>query len=232
MGSPIIVALDMDQRGALELAKKLDPEDCKVKVGSQLFTASGPKIIKELNNLGFEIFLDLKFHDIPNTVHKAVEMAIEMGVWMINVHSLGGREMLKAAYEAKETTAFNKPLLIGVTMLTSLDNESLKRVGLERNIDEQVLLLADLCKKEGLDGIVCSPNELALLRNNLGNNFLLVTPGIRSLKVEKHDQKRTSTVFEAIEEGADYVVIGREITTDLDPKKKIKKILETLQSLL
>ena len=227
MGSPIIVALDLDQKSALELANKIDPQDCKVKVGSQLFTASGPKVIKELKNLGFEIFLDLKFHDIPNTVRKAVETAIEMGVWMLNVHSLGGKEMLKAAYEAKETASI-KPILIGVTMLTSLDKKSIKQVGLQMNIEDQVLLLTDLCKEEGLDGVVCSPNELVLLRENVKKDFLLVTPGIRSLKVENDDQKRTSTVSEAIEKGADYVVIGREITTDKDPNKKIKKILETV----
>ena len=227
MGSPIIVALDLDQKSALELANKIDPQDCKVKVGSQLFTASGPKVIKELKNLGFEIFLDLKFHDIPNTVRKAVETAIEMGVWMLNVHSLGGKEMLKAAYEAKETASI-KPILIGVTMLTSLDNKSIKQVGLQMNIEDQVLLLTDLCKEEGLDGVVCSPNELVLLRENVNKDFLLVTPGIRSLKVENDDQKRTSTVSEAIEKGADYVVIGREITSDKDPNKKIKKIIETV----
>ena len=227
MGSPIIVALDLDQKSALELANKIDPQDCKVKVGSQLFTESGPKVIKELKNLGFEIFLDLKFHDIPNTVRKAVETAIEMGVWMLNVHSLGGKEMLKAAYEAKETASI-KPILIGVTMLTSLDNKSIKQVGLQMNIEDQVLLLTDLCKEEGLDGVVCSPNELVLLRENVNKDFLLVTPGIRSLKVENYDQKRTSTVSEAIGKGADYVVIGREITTDIDPYKKIKKILETV----
>ena len=227
MGSPIIVALDLDQKSALELAKKIDPQDCKVKVGSQLFTTSGPKVIKELKNLGFDIFLDLKFHDIPNTVRKAVETAIEMGVWMLNVHSLGGKEMLKAAYEAKETASI-KPILIGVTMLTSLDNKSINQVGLKLNIEDQVLLLTNLCKEEGLDGVVCSPNELVLLRENVNKDFLLVTPGIRSLKVENEDQKRTSTVSEAIEKGADYVVIGREITTDIDPYKKIKKILETV----
>ncbi|SVC27728.1 uncharacterized protein METZ01_LOCUS280582 [marine metagenome] len=227
MGSPIIVALDLDQKSALKLANKIDPQDCKVKVGSQLFTASGPKVIKELKNLGFEIFLDLKFHDIPNTVRKAVETAIEMGVWMLNVHSLGGKEMLKAAYEAKETASI-KPILIGVTMLTSLDNKSIKQVGLQMNIEDQVLLLTDLCKEEGLDGVVCSPNELVLLRENVNKDFLLVTPGIRSLKVENDDQKRTSTVSEAIEKGADYVVIGREITSDKDPNKKIKKIIETV----
>ena len=227
MGSPIIVALDLDPKSALELANKIDPQDCKVKVGSQLFTTSGPRVIKELKNLGFEIFLDLKFHDIPNTVRKAVETAIEMGVWMLNVHSLGGREMLKAAYEAKETASI-KPILIGVTMLTSLDNKSIKQVGFELNIEDQVLLLTELCKEEGLDGVVCSPNELVLLRENVNKDFLLVTPGIRSLKVENDDQKRTSTVSEAIGKGADYVVIGREITTDIDPNKKIQKILETV----
>ena len=227
MDSPIIVALDMDHKSALELVNKIDPQDCKVKVGSQLFTANGPKVIKELKDLGFEIFLDLKFHDIPNTVRKAVETAIEMGVWMLNVHSLGGKEMLKAAYEAKETASI-KPILIGVTMLTSLDNKSIKQVGFELNIEDQVLLLADLCQKEGLEGVVCSPNELVLLREKVNKDFLLVTPGIRSLKVENDDQKRTSTVSEAIGKGADYVVIGREITTDIDPNKKIQKILETV----
>ena len=227
MSSPLIVALDMDQKSALELASKIDPEDCKLKVGSQLFTVSGPKVIKELKSLGFEIFLDLKFHDIPNTVRKAVEMSIEMGVWMLNVHSLGGKEMLKAAYKAKETASI-KPLLIGVTMLTSLDNKSISQIGFDLNIEDQILLLTDLCKEEGLDGVVCSPNELLLLRENVSKDFLLVTPGIRSLKVENDDQKRTSTVSEAIEKGADYVVIGREITTDIDPYKKIKKILETV----
>ena len=227
MGSPLIVALDLDQKSALELANKIDPQDCKVKVGSELFTASGPKVIKELKNLGFEIFLDLKFHDIPNTVRKAVKTAIEMGVWMLNVHSLGGKEMLKAAYEAKETASI-KPILIGVTMLTSLDNKSINQVGLKLNIEDQVLLLTNLCKEEGLDGVVCSPNELVLLRENVNKDFLLVTPGIRSLKVENDDQKRTSTVSEAIEKGADYVVVGREVTTDIDPYKKIQKILKTV----
>jgi len=144
---------------------------------------------------------------------------------MLNVHSLGGREMLKAAYEAKETASI-KPILIGVTMLTSLDNKSIKQVGIEMNIEDQVLLLADLCQEEGLDGVVCSPNELVLLREKVDKDFLLVTPGIRSLKVENDDQKRISTVNEAIGKGADYVVIGREITTDKNPNKKIQKILE------
>ena len=179
MKSPIIVALDMESKRALELAKKLNPQECKVKVGSQLFTADGPIIIEKLNELGFDIFLDLKFHDIPNTVKKAVEVAIKMGVWMLNVHSLGGKEMLRAAYEVVEKVSI-KPLLVGVTVLTSLNDKSLKEVGLGLNTEDQVLLLAELCQAEGLNGVVCSANELSVLRKHLEEDFLLVTPGIRS----------------------------------------------------
>ena len=217
----------MESKRALELARKLKPQECKVKVGSQLFTPDGPIIIDKLNELGFDIFLDLKFHDIPNTVKKAVEVAIKMGVWMLNVHSLGGKEMLRAACEVVEKASI-KPLLVGVTVLTSLNDKSLKEVGLGLNTEDQVLLLAELCQTEGLNGVVCSANELSILRKHLKEDFLLVTPGIRSSEIEKDDQKRTSTVSEALEKGADYVVIGREITTDMDPYKKIKKILETV----
>ena len=225
MKSPIIVALDMDMKSALELVEKIDPADCKVKVGSQLFTTSGPAVIKKLNDLGFDVFLDLKFHDIPNTVRKSVETAVRMGVWMLNVHSLGGKEMLSAAHEVIEKATI-KPLLLGVTILTSLNDEALKQVGLKLSSQDQVLLLAKLCQQAGLDGVVCSPNELSALREHLGKDFLLVTPGIRSLDLEKHDQKRTATASEAITNGADYIVIGREITNDIDPSKKIKQILE------
>jgi orotidine-5'-phosphate decarboxylase len=225
MISPIIVALDMDMKSALELVEKIDPADCKVKVGSQLFTTSGPAVIKKLNDLGFDVFLDLKFHDIPNTVRKSVETAVRMGVWMLNVHSLGGKEMLSAAHEVIEKATI-KPLLLGVTILTSLNDEALEQVGLKLSSQDQVLLLANLCQQAGLDGVVCSPNELSALREHLGKDFLLVTPGIRSLDLEKHDQKRTATASEAITNGADYIVIGREITNDIDPSKKIKQILE------
>ena len=227
MKSPIIVALDMDSERALELAKKLNPQECKVKVGSQLFTADGPIIIEKLNELGFDIFLDLKFHDIPNTVKKAVETVIKMGVWMLNVHSLGGKEMLRAAYEVVEKASI-KPLLVGVTILTSLNDKALKEVGLGLNTGDQVLLLAELCQAEGLNGVVCSANELSILRKHLDEDFLLVTPGIRSIEIEKDDQKRISTASEAISNGADYIVIGREITNEIDPSKKIRKILETV----
>ena len=227
MKSPIIVALDMESKRALELAKKLNPQECKVKVGSQLFTADGPIIIDKLNELGFDIFLDLKFHDIPNTVKKAVEVAIKMGVWMLNVHSLGGKEMLRAACEVVEKASI-KPLLVGVTVLTSLNDKSLKEVGLGLNTEGQVLLLAELCQTEGLNGVVCSANELSVLRKHLEEDFLLVTPGIRSSGQESDDQKRISTASEAISNGADYIVIGREISNAIDPSEKIRQILETV----
>ena len=227
MKSPIIVALDMESERALELAKKLNPQECKVKVGSQLFTADGPIIIEKLNELGFDIFLDLKFHDIPNTVKKAVETVIKMGVWMLNVHSLGGKEMLRAAYEVVEKVSI-KPLLVGVTVLTSLNDKALKEVGLGLNTEDQVLLLAELCQAEGLNGVVCSANELSILRKYLDKDFLLVTPGIRSSELEKDDQKRISTASEAISNGADYIVIGREISNEIDPSEKIRQILETV----
>ena len=227
MKSPIIVALDIESERALELAKKLNPQECKVKVGSELFTADGPMIIEKLNELGFDIFLDLKFHDIPNTVKKAVEAAIKMGVWMLNVHSLGGKEMLRAAYEVVEKVSI-KPLLVGVTVLTSLNDKALKEVGLGLNTGDQVLLLAELCQAEGLNGVVCSANELSILRKHLNEDFLLVTPGIRSGEIEKDDQKRISTASEAISNGADYIVVGREISNEIDPSKKIRQILETV----
>ena len=217
----------MESERALELAKKLNPQECKVKVGSQLFTADGPIIIEKLNELGFDIFLDLKFHDIPNTVKKAVEAAIKMGVWMLNVHSLGGKEMLRAAYEVVEKVSI-KPLLVGVTVLTSLNDKALKEVGLGLNTEDQVLLLAELCQTEGLNGVVCSANELSVLRKHLEEDFLLVTPGIRSSGQESDDQKRISTASEAISNGADYIVIGREISNEIDPSEKIRQILETV----
>ena len=217
----------MESKRALELAKKLNPQECKVKVGSQLFTADGPIIIEKLNELGFDIFLDLKFHDIPNTVKKAVEAVIKMGVWMLNVHSLGGKEMLRAAYEVVEKVSI-KPLLVGVTVLTSLNDKALKEVGLGLNTEDQVLLLAELCQTEGLNGVVCSANELSVLRKHLEEDFLLVTPGIRSSGQESDDQKRISTASEAISNGADYIVIGREISNEIDPSEKIRQILETV----
>ena len=227
MTSPIIVALDMSPENALELARKLNPNECKVKVGSQLFTSSGPEVIEKLKDLGFDVFLDLKFHDIPNTVRKAVEASMKLDVWMLNVHSLGGKEMLRAASEAVKQSSV-KPFLLGVTILTSLDDKALKTVGFGLTLEDQVLLLAELCQNEGLDGVVCSPNELSTLRSLLDEDFLLVTPGIRSSGNAKNDQKRISTAALAIKNGANFVVIGREITMDIDPRRKIRQILETV----
>ena len=227
MTSPIIVALDMSPENALELARKLNPNECKVKVGSQLFTSSGPEVIEKLKDLGFDVFLDLKFHDIPNTVRKAVEASMELDVWMLNVHSLGGKEMLRAASEAVKQSSV-KPFLLGVTILTSLDDKALKTVGFGLTLEDQVLLLAELCQNEGLDGVVCSPNELSTLRSLLDEDFLLVTPGIRSSGNAENDQKRISTAALAIKNGANFVVIGREITMDIDPRRKIRQILETV----
>jgi len=227
MTSPIIVALDMSPENALELARKLNPNECKVKVGSQLFTSSGPEVIEKLNDLGFDVFLDLKFHDIPNTVRKAVEASMKLDVWMLNVHSLGGKEMLRAASEAVKQSSV-KPFLLGVTILTSLDDKALKTVGFGLTLEDQVLLLAELCQNEGLDGVVCSPNELSTLRSLLDEDFLLVTPGIRSSGNAENDQKRISTAALAIKNGANFVVIGREITMDIDPRRKIRQILETV----
>lgn len=227
MSSPIIVALDMGPKSALELVNELDPNECKVKVGSQLFTSGGPEIIKKLKDSGFDIFLDLKFHDIPNTVKKAIEASIELGVWMLNVHALGSKEMLRTASQVIKQSSI-KPFLIGVTVLTSLDDKSLKLVGFNKFVEDQVLLLAELCKQEGLDGVVCSPKEVGILRKKLGDDFLLVTPGIRSNEMNKRDQKRTSSVELALQNGANYVVIGREITLNADPKGKLRQILETV----
>tara|TARA_Y100000590_G_C15525346_1_gene941007 strand:+ start:362 stop:1045 length:684 start_codon:yes stop_codon:yes gene_type:complete len=225
MTSPIIVALDSNPKEALNLAQKLDPKDCNLKVGSQLFTLAGPEIIKNLNELGFNIFLDLKFHDIPNTVRKSVEASMELGVWMLNVHASGGTDMLKAASEALKG-AQNKPILLGVTILTSIDQQVLNKIGFRHNLEDQVFLLAEQCQKMGLDGIVCSPNELPALRKRFNEEFLLVCPGIRSNEEDKDDQKRTSTPSSAIKMGADFLVIGREITRDKNPTDRVRNILQ------
>ena len=230
MKSPIIIALDMEIKNALELAKKIDPKVCKVKVGSELFTKGGPKVIEKLKDLGFDVFLDLKFHDIPNTVSRSVEAAIKLGVWMLNVHSLGGKEMLKAAYKTVENSS-TKPLLIGVTVLTSLEDKDIKQIGLQKSTREQVLLLAQLCQNERLDGVVCSHKELSFLRESLDKDFVLVTPGIRSIKSKKDDKLRTSTALEAVNNGADYIVIGREITNNKNPNEKIHQILKEFQQI-
>ena len=226
MTSPVIVALDLEHTLAIDLAKKLDPVNCRLKVGSQLFTSAGPKVIEELSMLGFEIFLDLKFHDIPNTVAQSVKAAANLGIWMLNVHTSGGSIMMN---EAKEATAelLEPPLIIGVTMLTSLSEEDVNEIGIQ-DISNQALSLASLAKKNSLDGVVCSVNEVRRIKELLGKDFITVTPGIRSSDSLKDDQSRVSTARNAIENGSDYLVIGRPITQSDNPMNSLDSIIQEI----
>ena len=226
MISPIIIALDLDYEDSLEFAKKIDPKLCRLKVGSQLFTQKGPQIIEELSMLGFDIFLDLKFHDIPNTVASAVEVASEMGVWMLNVHTSGGSKMMEAARLAANKSA-NPPLVIGVTILTSLNQVDMNELGV-KNISNQINDLASLAHKSSLDGIVCSAGDVRNIKSLLGEDFLTITPGIRSINAQKDDQSRISSAKQAIEDGSDYLVIGRPITQSSDPLKSLEIFLKEI----
>lgn len=221
---PIIVALDFAAEApALALAERLDPARCRLKVGKELFTRLGPTFVERLQRLGFEIFLDLKFHDIPNTVAAAGAAAADLGVWMVNVHVSGGRAMMEAARE-RLSRYERPPLLIGVTVLTSLDRADLDAIGCPGEPRERVLALANLAHEAGLDGIVCSPLEAAPVRAALGPGFRLVTPGVRPAGSASGDQKRVMTPAEALAAGADYLVIGRPITQAPDPLSVIDEI--------
>ena len=215
----IIVALDFSSESeALGLLDRLDPARCRIKVGKELFTACGPQLLRSIHQRGFEIFLDLKFHDIPNTVAGAVRAAADMpGVWMLNVHASGGRAMLEAAAAAASSSAGRRPLVIGVTVLTSLDDGDLAELGVRNSAGEQALALARICREAGLDGVVCSAAEAALLRRELGPEFLLVTPGIRRPQDASGDQKRVVGPATAVAAGADYLVVGRPIARAEDP---------------
>jgi len=227
MSSPLILALDVELETALDLANKLDPNDCKLKVGSKLFTSSGPSIVSTLNNMGFDIFLDLKFYDIPNTIYGAITEACKLGVWMVNIHCLGGEEMMKSARKSiVDSEVTEKPLLVGVTILTSFDNQGARRVGID-DIEKHVNSLAKLAKDTGLDGVVCSPQEVKNLKDSFGKDFIAVTPGIRSSD-SNEDQKRTMTLNEALKNGSDYLVIGRPIIQSDNPVKSIKSLLEEI----
>ena len=224
----IVVAIDRPDLGqAVALADRLDPTLCRLKVGMELFTAAGPAAVEALQKRGFEVFLDLKFHDIPNTVAGACRSAAALGVWMINVHAGGGPRMLAAAAEAVGA-ASHRPLLVGVTVLTSLDQAELAAVGVAASPDEQVLRLARCCADAGLDGVVCSPLEIAPLRAELGADFRLVTPGIRSPGDAMDDQRRTLAPAAALTAGADYLVIGRPITGAVDPLTALQAITASL----
>ena len=218
----IIVALDYDnQQDAMFMAQCLDPQRCRLKVGKELFTIAGPELIKSLHQLGFEVFLDLKFHDIPNTVAKAVLAAAKLGVWMVNVHASGGSEMMETTIAAMQTAGGKQPLLIAVTVLTSMDADGLRETGINQTPAERVLELAKLTQNSGLAGVVCSAQEAQLLKQELGSEFILVTPGIRPAFASVGDQKRIMTPAQAIAAGSDYLVIGRPITQAEDPMQAL-----------
>lgn len=222
--SKIIVALDYPTSdAALLLAKQLDPQRCKLKVGKELFTRSGPAVVESLVKQGFDVFLDLKYHDIPNTVAKACAAAADLGVWMMNVHTLGGRAMMEAARDAVGHQT-DRPLLIGVTLLTSMDQETFNQIGLQGSISETVVRLANLAQHSGLDGVVCSAQEAPILRTQHGADFQLVTPGIRPANSEQGDQHRTMTPKQAIDAGSSYLVIGRPITGAAVPMLALEQI--------
>jgi orotidine-5'-phosphate decarboxylase len=229
--SRVIVALDFasaDQ--ALAFAARVEPRSCRLKVGKELFTAAGPALIEKLTHRGFDIFLDLKFHDIPNTVAGACKAASQLGVWMLNVHALGGRAMLEAARDAVSGAA-RRPHLIAVTLLTSMGADDMRDVGLAGDPASAVLRLASLAKASGLDGVVCSAQEAALLKRECGEKFQLVTPGIRPATGAKDDQQRVMTPAAAVAAGADYLVIGRPVTQALDPVAALDAINHEIANL-
>lgn len=229
---PVVVALDFDDKAkALALVDQLDPQQCRLKVGKEMFTLFGPDWVKTLVDKGFDVFLDLKFHDIPNTVAKAVAAAAELGVWMVNVHASGGRRMMEAAKAALAPYGDKAPLLIAVTVLTSMTDEELQELGVSAtSAEEQVLLLASLTKAAGLDGVVCSAKEAQRLKATLGENFKLVTPGIRPAGSDAGDQRRVLTPKEALAAGSDYLVIGRPITQADDPMAVLGAINDSLKN--
>ncbi len=229
MSSRLIIALDFPTAAqALAFVEPLSPAQCKLKVGFELFVAAGPDFVRQLTGRGFEVFLDLKFHDIPNTVASACKAAAGLGVWMINVHAAGGATMMQAAREALQGFA-NPPKLIAVTVLTSMDKTQLAGTGVSVEPAQQVQHLAQLTASSGLDGVVCSAQEAVMLRETLGADFLLVTPGIRPAGSEQGDQSRVMTPEQARQAGVSYVVVGRPITQAADPQAVIAHINRELQ---
>ena len=226
--SPVIVALDnMTMNASLALANQLDPSSCRLKVGKELFTRCGPEIVKALHQRNFDVFLDLKFHDIPNTTAQAVLAAAELGVWMVNVHASAGLEAMSLSKQRLLDSNF-ETLLIAVTVLTSMDNEALMQTGITDGLDTQVSRLAQLTKQAGLDGVVCSAKEAKALKSLCGQDFKLVTPGIRLLEDNADDHKRICTPKQALNDGSDYLVIGRSITQASDPAAKLQSILQSI----
>ena len=224
----IIISLDFPKAGdALTFLQNIDPGYCRVKIGKELFTLAGPLFVKQVIREGFDVFLDLKYHDIPTTVARACTAAADLGVWMINVHASGGRQMMAAAKTALSESG-NGPLLIAVTVLTSLNVTDLEEIGIKNSVEEQVLTLAVLANQCGLDGVVCSAQEAGAIRKMLGKDFILVTPGIRMRHSNHHDQGRVMTPADAIRSGSDYLVVGRPITQAVDPVKALQAINEEI----
>lgn len=224
----VIVALDFhDQEKCLELVQKLSPQLCRLKIGKEMFTLFGPQLVERVQKLGFEVFLDLKFHDIPNTVAKAVSAAASLGVWMVNVHASGGSRMMEAAAQALASQD-NAPKLIAVTVLTSMDEDDLRGIGLKVSPAEQVAVLAKLSADCGLDGVVCSAQEVLQLKPLCGEEFLCVTPGIRPIGSDSGDQRRIMTPELAVQNGSDYLVIGRPITQAEDPESVLQSIVQSI----
>ena len=219
MTNKVIIALDYEKEAdALALVDQLDPQNCRLKVGKEMFTTLGTNFVKQLHSRHFDVFLDLKFHDIPNTVARAVRSAADLGVWMVDLHASGGLRMMEEAKKILEPYGKDAPLLIGVTVLTSMEDLDLLQIGINASPMEQVI------QRAGLDGVVCSPQEVEILRRNCGENFLLVTPGIRPIGADFGDQRRVMTPAAAIRSGSDYLVIGRPITQAENPAEVLKAI--------
>ncbi len=226
----VVVALDFDKKqDALSFVDKIQPTDARLKVGKEMFTYFGPEFVKQLTGKGFDVFLDLKFHDIPNTVAKAVTAAADLGVWMVNVHASGGSQMMTKAKQALDNYGNDAPLLIAVTVLTSMGQEDLHGLGINKTPAEQVNFLANLTKQSGLDGVVCSAWEAEQLKSDLGKEFKLITPGIRPAGTAQDDQQRIMTPRQAIDVGVDYLVIGRPITKAVDPQLVLQQINGTIR---
>lgn len=225
----IVVALDFDnQKHALQFVDQIDPQSCRLKVGKEMFTYFGPDFVKQLISRDFDVFLDLKFHDIPNTVAKACVAAAELGVWMVNLHASGGTKMMETSRAALEQFGDQRPLLIAVTVLTSMSEAELRATGVDKTPEQQVLHLAGLAKGAGLDGVVCSAQEAVALKRSLGPDFKLVTPGIRPAGAAIGDQHRVMTPEQAVQAGVDYMVIGRPITQAADPVEALAAINRTI----
>jgi len=225
----IIVAIDRDnEENALNIINKLDPKLCNIKVGLELYVSCGPKIINKIHDLGFQIFLDLKFHDIKNTVSMAALAAAKLGVWMINIHSSCGLDTMNEVINVIKQNNYNTKVL-GVTILTSLDDKEIKQIGFSNSVQEQVMLMASICEKANLHGVVCSANEVRNIKQKISKKLICVCPGIRSSNDIKDEQKRTITPEMAAKNGADYIVIGRPVTNSEDPMKSLKNIKEEFE---